>query len=851
MKSFLAFLVPWAALGVAADASAEQGWLDAPRYTEVQAVIGPRATQTDRNAARIFATWWERTTGQQAPISAEPDARRVNAWIGTAGLPEDLRALVDLEGLGTDGIVIRTVAPGEAPGLTGAHLILAGGEPRGTLYAVYAFFETAFGVRWLAPGVTHIPPAPAILRAIDHRHVPPFIYRDSSYYQHWPGKEEYELANRISRNPRFGLFVHTFYPLLPPDAHFPEHPEYYSEVDGARRAPWDYDWRDEKQRADHSNSLGQLCMANPATAEALVEALLPRIRSDPEARVWSVSQNDWGGQCECDLCAAIDEREGTPMGSLLTGVNRVADGIRAEFPDHYVETIAYMYSRKPPASLKPRDNVVIRLCSIECDFARPLDDPASPANRSFAENMRDWARTARNVQVWDYTPSFYCYHAPHPNFHVLQPNLQFFAENNVTGMFEQGAEALAAEFCHLRGYMLARLMWDPWANGDEIRDEFIDLYYREAGPFIRDYIELITNRVLAEGVPMGCFDEALWMDYPTVTRAQEIFRNALAATESEEVRQRVEQERLAVDWAALACPPEIEYEGDRLTARRPPGPTLEDYLSRARSLGFRHRESLENTLRRTGGRTPPLEIEATLVRLENERSVVWIVPESSGAVIRWRDKERGVELLRGYERSFFAYPGTWEDWVSTPFRTEGPAAEEYGVAARSGRSVTLQSETADGLVVERTMALLPDSGRLDVTVTVRNPTARSIDAAIKMHPEFWNPGPTAPEIWAEGGEGWKRLAADIPAHQAAHGDYIDAADCRRLAAWLPERSVAIVCEHEGRSVGSLLYFYNTDPVTQQVNLEIIPRREPLAPGETRTIRGAYWVTGERPGVGDQ
>jgi hypothetical protein len=38
-------------------------------------------------------------------------------------------------------------------------------------------------------------------------------------------------------------------------------------------------------------------------------------------------------------------------------LNKVAEAVEKEFPDVLVESLAYQYTRKPPKTIKPRDNV--------------------------------------------------------------------------------------------------------------------------------------------------------------------------------------------------------------------------------------------------------------------------------------------------------------------------------------------------------------------------------------------------------------------------------------------------------------------------------------------------------------
>ena len=61
-------------------------------------------------------------------------------------------------------------------------------------------------------------------------------------------------------------------------------------------------------------------------------------------------------------------------------MNSVADAIADEFPHVVVDTLAYQYTRPAPNITVPRKNVVIRLCSIECNFAAPLvRSPSAPS----------------------------------------------------------------------------------------------------------------------------------------------------------------------------------------------------------------------------------------------------------------------------------------------------------------------------------------------------------------------------------------------------------------------------------------------------------------------------------------
>ena len=77
------------------------------------------------------------------------------------------------------------------------------------------------------------------------------------------------------------------------------------------------------------------------------------------------------------------------------------------------ETLAYQYTRKPPRLVRPRPNVIVRLCWIECSFVRPL---TTGRNATFRKDLEGWTKIAGRLYVWDYVTNFSNYVQPHANF---------------------------------------------------------------------------------------------------------------------------------------------------------------------------------------------------------------------------------------------------------------------------------------------------------------------------------------------------------------------------------------------------------------------------------------------------
>ncbi len=169
------------------------------------------------------------------------------------------------------------------------------------------------------------------------------------------------------------------------------------------------------------------------------EAIREAMRAQPQATVFSVSQNDCDNHCECPKCQALAKQEDSQMAPVLQLVNRVAEAVEKEFPDKIVETLAYQWTRHPPKQMRPRPNVVIRLCSIECCFSHPLATCDSEAeSRRSAPTWKRWAKIAPRLWVWDYTTDFGHYLLPFPNQRVLGPNIRFYRRPQRQGHLRGG-----------------------------------------------------------------------------------------------------------------------------------------------------------------------------------------------------------------------------------------------------------------------------------------------------------------------------------------------------------------------------------------------------------------------------
>lgn len=829
------------ALAGMAPAAPAAGWQKAV-YAKVALALPAKPLPQEELAAAEFAAYWQRCTGHALVPAAEAEAV---VFIGEAVLPESWRTLFAQQKPGKDGVFVHCSDLAGRPALA-----LAGSDPQGTLNAVYVFFESWMGVRWLAPDLTHIPatPPPA-LPDINHSYTPPFEFRWmwSFLGRNSAQRQAFERASRIA-HPDSGSHGHDFYELVPPDRYFASHPEYYALAEGKRVAPG-ADWRERSRLGQRGDDWAQLCMSNPDVPAAIMMTLRQWIAGQPNTGIWGVMQEDCYRYCRCEHCTALDVQEGGPMGSLLTGVNRVAEMVDREYPGKRIITFAYTYSRRPPLRLRAADNVIVQFCTIEADSLRRLEDPASRENSILAGEIKGWADKCRQLFIYDYASNFNAWFRPHPNLHVIQPNLAFFAEHQIKGAFIQACPEEKGGFTALRTYLAARVLWNPHIDGQAVIDEFLTLYYREAAPYVREYIALEKATAEKHGAVITCYDPGWWLDAGFVRQGRTLLAKAGAVAASPEVRERVKWLSLVIEYAAMSCPPETRIADGMIQLTRPEAMSVSAYLQLLEATGVEQvdeQSSVGNARARhfAKGFDLPRRESSPLCTLENDATRIWVAPALSGSVLRWEDKRRGRELLRGYQH-FEAGPGTIQDWVSTPGEKEGPPAREYTVSHGSPERLVLTARTASGLQIERTMRLLADGG-LEISVKLTNTRDTPQEANIKIHPEFHSQGISFPQIWCGNGTMWKHINKDIvPGEEShgsfSHGSYLPAEDYDRMAWFVPEQRIGMVCSFPSGEAATLLWYADASTPAQQVNLELIPPAGTLPPGRSRTLTATYRI----------
>ncbi len=465
------------------------------------------------------------------------------------------------EGLGEDGFRI----------VTGEDYVAISGGKRGVIYGAYEFLE-ALGCRFFTPECERVPSMTTLdMEPLNTRQVPALEYREHNYY-YFRNHPRFAVKSRLNGHSsdipeRFGghmpytWFVHTFERMVPTTVYGKEHPEYFAMYDGKRRT------------LDGGRT--QLCLTNPEVLAIATESVRRALREHPETRILSISQNDVTPGCQCPRCLAVDREEGSPAGTLMRFVNAIAEAMEPEFPRVIFDTLAYNHTRPVPSKTRPRHNVCVRLCSIECCFSHPFetcDDDRGVTlpdgtRSSFIRDLAAWGAYHDRLYIWDYTTCFAHYAAPFPNWRTLQPNMQAFVKNHVKGVFEQanGSVRGGVDFNELRAYVITRLLWDPFCDVKRHIREFTDEYYGAAAPMVRRYIDALCDKAERDDIHVGFNDQTDTPLYaPEMLRMLDgILDEAEAAVSGDPLRAwRVGKARLSVRWVRLKNKAMLDHQLD-------------------------------------------------------------------------------------------------------------------------------------------------------------------------------------------------------------------------------------------------------------------------------------------------
>ncbi len=468
--------------------------------SEYKIVLSATATANELFAANELANFLNLATGAELEIVTDEEYPSSDAIIAIGNTKQAQAAnAVSGQNLATSSFVLKTV--GNSLYVTADK----NGDGEACLYGVYQILQDAVNFRvYAADEIGYDTDNDTIpLYNYDKVYKPTFDQRELGYAS-IANDETYKKRMRLvwhDTDVRWTLHGHTQAShFVNPDFNDTLHPEHEGMTYGQAHPDW-FDG-------------GQLCWSAGAEMERVAaEKLIWYIENYPQGEYIMLGQMDNTDYCSCDRCKAKMAELGiNPAGMqilFLNNVIKIAEQWRAENrPEQDVKyvTFAYNGTLQPPVKkdgngnlvaindqVKPHDKLYIYFTPIETDFAVDL---SNQRNLSVMEALNGWnALASGRIMVYIYDINFHNYFINFNNFGTVEGMYRDYLDNGVYYMYSQGPiDTCVPCFQEMRVFVESQLMWDIGQGYDNLVNEFMQAYYRDAAPAVRKFYELIRNR---------------------------------------------------------------------------------------------------------------------------------------------------------------------------------------------------------------------------------------------------------------------------------------------------------------------------------------------------------------------
>ena len=304
------------------------------------------------------------------------------------------------------------------------------------------------------------------------------------------------------------LPYHNYFYFVPKEMYQATHPGWYS-ADGT-----------------------QLCLTahgNEAEFNALVDrvtdALKKEIEEEPEKKLITFTQEDYGTWCGCEACDALRVRYGTDSASNIIFINKVAEKIENWLNEEhngreviiaifaYYKTVEAPVKQNEDGSYSPidesvicRDNVAIFYAPITAKLVYGFDEEE---NVAYYEILKKWAACCDKFGYWGYSTNYTSFAVPYNCFtsakgiyrgllELAEP-IWVFDQGQSNGIYNHTG------FTHFKIYLESQWLWDINRDYETLKKNFFDVYFGEASSIMQEFYDDLRMQLyyLAEEKNIG------------------------------------------------------------------------------------------------------------------------------------------------------------------------------------------------------------------------------------------------------------------------------------------------------------------------------------------------------------
>ena len=467
--------------------------------SEYLLVLPENPVPNEYMAAEELNYFLNAATGAELPVVREDQFTVTSAsyviCIGNTAYADEMDVKTD-GSLGRSGYIMKTVE--------NQLFIRSDGDGMGCVYAVYDLLESIIGYR--------------------------YYYNDEIYYEEKDTIELYDYD--VVADPSFD-----FRAISTWNAFLYANPDYMRRTRTVRKDAG-FAWSEmHTQTGVHGSTSGvvpkatwgethrdwysplgdQLCWtAGEEMYEQAAKDVFEMAMTAPDALYFEIGQADTVNACGCDRCAqAKADWAKNDAGLQMHFLNRVAyylnPMIEDEFPGREIRLVAFAYYFTEEAPVKEEngkwvayseqvkpayDNIDFFFTPIGTDYSKALTDVE---NADVYNHLKQWSEflegRKNQLMLYTYDTNFHYFFYNFNNFATFGLQVKTYSDLGVDFIHSQGANNTNQPcFQEMRYFVESQLLWDTSRNYDELVNEFMEHFYKDASAEIREYYDLTRMR---------------------------------------------------------------------------------------------------------------------------------------------------------------------------------------------------------------------------------------------------------------------------------------------------------------------------------------------------------------------